>query len=119
MPFEIKTVEDLDTFEQRIGSVGRSVDGPQVLSVADILALDIPEASMLIEGVLPSAGASLVVGPAKSGKTLVASQMGIAVASAASLFGKYCVLNPGPVLFVEKDDPAGEGSLKTILQRSS
>lgn len=92
---------------------------PRVMSVADILKLDIPEALMLIEGNVPANGASLVVGTAKSGKTLTAAQMGISVASGAALYGFYRVLNPGPVLFVEQDDPAGAGSIKTILQRSS
>lgn len=91
---------------------------PKVLDVAEILALDIPEASMLIEGILPAAGASLIVGAAKSGKTLAAIQMAIAVASGEALYGNYRVLTPGPVLIVEQDDPAGAGSIKTILQRS-
>src|SRR5260221_13095104 len=90
-------------------------DAPKILNVADIMALKIPEASMLIEDVLSQAGASLIVGPAKSGKTLKAAQMLIAIASGAPLFGYYKVLNPGPVLFLEQDDPAGEGSIKTIL----
>jgi RecA-family ATPase len=82
------------------------------------MALDIPEASMLIGRVLSRAGASLIVGPAKSGKTLAAVQIGIATASGTSLFGFYNVLNPGPVMFIEQDDPAGAGSIKTILERS-
>jgi hypothetical protein len=94
-------------------------DTPSVLNVADILALSIPEASMLIEGILPTAGASLIVGAAKSGKTLAAAQIGIAIASGAPLYGFYKVLNPGPVLFIEQDDPAGAGSIKTILERST
>lgn len=94
-------------------------DGPRVLSVADILALDVREPEMLIAGVLPAAGASLSVGAAKSGKTLDAAQKAIAVASGSALYGFYQVLKPGPVLFLEQDDPAGGASLKTILQKSS
>lgn len=92
---------------------------PRVLSVEDILKLDIPEASMLIEGIVPAAGASLIVGAAKSGKTLDAVQKAISVASGVPLYGYYRVLTPGPVLVVEQDDPGGAGSIKTILQRSS
>ncbi len=94
------------------------VKAPRILSVDDILKLDIPEASMLIEGNVAASGASLIVGAAKSGKTLVAVQMAISVASGAPLYGNYRVFAPGPVLFVEKDDPSGVGSVKTILQRS-
>jgi len=92
---------------------------PPVLSVADILKLDVPEASMMIDRVLPAAGASLIVGAAKSGKTLAAVQMAISVASGAPLCDYYRVLKCGPVLVVEQDDPSGAASIKTILQRSA
>ena len=94
-------------------------EGPAILSVADIMALDIPEAAMLIDGVRSASGANLIVGAAKSGKTLEAVQEGIAIASGSPLFGFYKILNPGPVLFIEQDDPAGAGSIKTILERST
>lgn len=114
---EITVETDVDTLGPR--STGTVFGTPRVLSVADILKLDIPEASMLIEGIVPAAGASLIVGAAKSGKTLDAIQKAIAVASGSALYGHYRVLAPGPVLVIEQDDPAGVGSIKTILQRSS
>jgi len=95
------------------------VKTPRILSADEILQMKIPEASMLIEGIVAASGASLLVGAAKSGKTLAAVQMAISVASGAALYETYRVLTPGPVLFVEKDDPSGIGSVKTILQRSS
>jgi hypothetical protein len=94
-------------------------DAPKILNVAELMALDIPEASMLIERVVPAAGASLIVGAAKSGKTLDAAQRAIAIASGSALYGVYKVLNPGPVLFIEQDDPSGAGSIKAILERST
>src|SRR5262249_12243188 len=90
-----------------------------VFSVADLLALDVPPPEMLIEGMIPMRGASLTVGAAKSGKTVVMVQAGIAVASGNALFGFYRIHTPGPVLIVEQDDPAGAASIKTILQRSA
>jgi hypothetical protein len=91
---------------------------PRVLTVADILAHDSGDTSMLIEGHLPATGAVLLVGATKSGKTIMAVQMAIAVASGAPLYGKYSVVAPGAVLVVEQDDPAGISSVKAILQRS-
>jgi AAA domain len=91
---------------------------PNILSVSDVLALDVPPPSLLIENLLPAAGATLIFGAPKSNKTLVAIQAGIAVASAHSFLDFYRVLEPGPVLLVEQDDPAGAASVKTILQRS-
>src|SRR5688572_4354448 len=92
---------------------------PRVLTVADILAHDRGDGSMLIEGHLPASGAVLLVGAAKSGKTIMAIQMAIAVASGSPLYGKYRVQRPAPVLVVEQDDPAGISSVQAILQRSS
>jgi hypothetical protein len=95
------------------------IEPPRVMSVEEILQLDVAEASMLIEGNIPARGASLLVGSAKSGKTIKAVQMAIAVASGSPLYGKYRVLTPGPALVVEQDDPAGASTVKTILQRST
>ena len=57
-------------------------------------------------------------GTAKSGKTLLAVQAALAVASGTSLFDHFRVLEAGPALVVEQDDAAGAASVKTILQRS-
>ena len=91
---------------------------PEVLNVTDILALKTPEPKLLIEALLPIPGAILLAGAAKSGKTLLAVQAALAVASGRALFDNYRVLEPGPALLVEQDDPAGAASVKAILQRS-
>ncbi|MGI8746551.1 MAG: AAA family ATPase [Bryobacteraceae bacterium] len=91
---------------------------PKVMSVADILALDIPESKMLIEGFLAGKGACLVVGAPKSGKTLLAVQVALAVAGGSPLFDYYRVLEQGPTMLVEQDDPDGAESVSTILKRS-
>ena len=117
MPFDVASAEDLAIIEKH--ALNGAALGPKVFNVADILALDIPEASMVIERYAPLNGASLIVGAAKSGKTLAAIQKAIAIASGEALYGQYRVLKPGPVLVIEQDDPAGAGSIKTILQRSS
>jgi hypothetical protein len=117
MPFDITSIEDIAAVEKHALAACVPV-GPKILNVGEILALNVREASMMIEGIMPAAGASLIVGAAKSGKTLAAVQMAIAVASGEALYDNYRVLTPGPVLIVEQDDPAGAGSVKTILQRS-
>jgi hypothetical protein len=96
----------------------RAPTSPEVLNIADILALQTPEPKLLIETLLPIPGAILLAGAAKSGKTLLAVQAALAVASGRPLFDYYRVLEPGPVLMVEQDDPAGAAGLKTILQCS-
>jgi hypothetical protein len=119
MPLEIREADDIAGLEEQARTfAGEPLIDVRVLSVADVLALPSIEASMLVDGVVPAIGASLIVGAAKSGKTLFASQLAIAVASGSDLCGYFRVLAPGPVLIVEQDDPAGAGSIKTIFQRS-
>jgi RecA-family ATPase len=117
----LKTAADIEALSQKWNSAAAEsfAVSPTVLSVAEILALDVPEPGMLIEGMVPMRGASLVVGAAKSGKTLLAAQVAIAVASRTALFQNYRVLQPGAVMLIEQDDPAATASMKQILQRSS
>jgi hypothetical protein len=118
MSFDIQTEADIASIEARAKASGAAAR-PSVLSVADLLALDVSPPSMLVENILPSAGATLMFGAPKSNKTLLAVQTGIAVASAHPLCDHYRVIEPGAVLMVEQDDPAGAASLKDILERSA
>jgi len=118
MPFEVQTEADIASIEAR-AKASKSAPRPSVLSVADLLALEVSPPSMRVENILPSAGATLMFGAPKCNKTLLAVQMGIAVASAHPLCDYYRVIEPGAVLMVEQDDPAGAASLKDILERSA
>jgi RecA-family ATPase len=92
---------------------------PRVYNCEEVLAIETPTEEMLFEGYpIPARGATLKVGAARSGKTLLAVQEAIAVASGKPLFDYYRVLTPGPVLIVEQDDPGGASSIKTIIERS-
>jgi RecA-family ATPase len=117
MPFDIKTETDLASIEARARNM-KSSGQPAALDVADLMAWEVAPPAMLIDGLFPGSGASLMLGAPKSNKTLLAVQMAIAVASGNPLFDYYRVLTPGPALFVEQDDPAGAASLKDILRRS-
>ena len=117
MAFEVASLDDLVQIDAR-ARVRKTSSTPQVLDVSELLALEVPVPGMLVENVLPAAGASLMFGAPKSNKTLFAVQIGIAVASGHSLCNHYPVITPGPVLMVEQDDPAGAASLKGILSVS-
>jgi hypothetical protein len=119
MPFEVRGEADLREVDEHLKAcVNAAMKAPRVLSVAEILALKVSKPESLIDGILPATGASLIVGAPKSGKTLAAVQMAIAVAAGSDLYGRYKILKPGPVLVVEKDDPAGAASVQEILNRS-
>jgi hypothetical protein len=132
MPSDIATEADLENLrtvkadvdapppKRKESSANKnSVPPPEVLNVAELLALDVEEPKMLIETLLPTPGACLLFGTAKSGKTLLAIQAALAVASGRALFDNYAVVQAGPTLVVEQDDPAGASSVKTILQRAT
>lgn len=118
MPFQVNSADDVAGINARINGAGNPRSGPQVLNVADLLALNTPAPAMLIEDIIPERGASLIVGAAKTNKTLIAIQMGIALASGNPFLENYRVLKPGPVLTVAQDDPAGASSVKEVLKRS-
>jgi hypothetical protein len=100
------------------GAHSTPVKAPIVLSVADLYNIEFPPAEMLIEGMVPMRGASLIVGSAKSGKTVIATQMAIAVARGAALFDLYRTHKQGAAMVVEQDDPSGAASIKDILKRA-
>ena len=90
---------------------------PIVLSVDDLQAIRVQAPDVLVDQTIPTPGASLVVGPSKSCKTILAVQAAICVATGEALFGYYKVNNPGPVLIIENDDPGGVQSIKQILAK--
>jgi len=124
----VKQPADADKLSQRWGpddtgsrgSEGAAKSMPVVprYTADELLALDIPMPEMLIEGMIPAAGASLIVGASKSGKTILAAQAAIAVATGAALFQNYRVREQGAVMMLEQDDPAATASVKQILSVS-
>jgi hypothetical protein len=97
---------------------GKKPPGPHVMDVAELLTLDVPAPKMLIETLVPLPGACLIVGAPKGGKTVLAVQMAVSVASGHALFDNYRVLERGPAMVVEQDDPAGAASIQTLLKAS-
>ena len=88
---------------------------PKVLELADIMRLEVKRPETIVEDIVPTPGCTLVVGREKTGKTLLAVQLGMSVATGKPLFDNYRITNPGPVMFVEVDDPAGAASLRLKL----
>ena len=85
--------------------------------MAELLALDVVPSRMIIQSLTPTPGASLLVGAPKSGKTILAVQMAIAIARGRALFDYYPVTQ-GPAMIVEQDDPSGPASIKDIVVRA-
>jgi hypothetical protein len=114
-------VQARETFSQffdrrlKFPSIG---DAPVALSVTDLLNLQGKERKMLVESLLPTPGAVVLMGSHKSGKTVLAVQMAVAVASGHALMNNYRVMDAGPVIVVEQDDSAGDVSMRDYLRAS-
>jgi hypothetical protein len=97
------------------GKPGRA----SILSADELLKLEAPERVMLIDTILPTPGAVLLVGAHKSGKTVLAAQMAIAIATGHPLMDNYAIIGgQRPVLIVEQDDPAGDISFRDYIKVS-
>lgn len=98
---------------------GRLIEPPRVYTADELLALEAPPQAMLIDTVLPTPGAVLMVGAHKSGKTVLAAQMAISIATGRAVMDNYSVVNGRrPVLVVEQDDSAGDVSWRDYLKLS-
>ncbi len=78
----------------------------------------IPAPEWLIEDVLPLREATLLVGPPKSGKTILSMAFALSVAGGSPLLDYYQVRHPGPAMLIEQDDPGAKASVKDIASRS-
>jgi hypothetical protein len=107
MPVSISTAADIAL-----------LNSPRVLSLADILSLDVKSPTDLIDGIITDSKLSMLIGAKKQGKTVLATQIAIAVATGTRLFDKYAVAKSAPVLIVEVDDQDGAASFKDLLSHS-
>jgi hypothetical protein len=88
------------------------------LTPGQLYGLQIPAPEILIDKLAPRRGCVLLTGVQKSGKTVLALQMAIAVARNKPLFDAYSIRHAGPVMIIEQDDPAGAASVREIMRAS-
>jgi hypothetical protein len=93
---------------------------PQVLTYKELKEVTAPTQEHIFDGFpIPAFGATLLVGAAKSGKTVLAAQGALALARGKPLFEWYSLKQQGAAMFVEKDDPiTGTANVRDIVQRS-
>ena len=96
----------------------REIILPEPQSVDELLDADIALPEALIEGLLPKRGLALMVGAQRAGKTILAAQTAIALATNKPLLDRYALNAHGRVIVIEKDDPGGEGSFKALYVRA-
>lgn len=74
---------------------------PHTLSIEDYLALPTDPMSFLVEGLIPTQSFTVLWGPPKSGKTLLALSVGLAIANKTPVLGNRT--QQGPVLVLQLD----------------
>lgn len=105
-----------DTFDERLRALPvESADdsaGRYRLVSARELAEPMEPMRWLVRGIWPERSAGVLAGDKKSMKTWNLQAIALAVAAGRSLFEKYHVTSPGPVLYL-----AGEGGQNTFMNR--
>lgn len=88
-----KEVEDEETERpdpQRLGSLLKNIKKPKYL----------------VQGVLTEGACGFIAGEPKSYKSWVGLDLALSVATGADFLGYFRVQNPGPVLYIQEEDPA-------------
>jgi hypothetical protein len=75
-----------------------------VLSLAEMLAAEIPTPTARVAGLLPGEGFGILAGPRKHGKTLTELQLGLCVAGGVPFLGR--AVEQTPVLIIEEEGAA-------------
>jgi hypothetical protein len=80
------------------------VGGRVVLTLAEMLAAEIPTPPSRVAGLLPGEGFGILAGPRKHGKTLMELQLGLCVAGGVPFLGR--AVEQTPVLIIEEEGAA-------------
>jgi hypothetical protein len=95
-----ETVAALDK-EQEEADVERQ--SPQRLG---FLLKNIKKPKYLVQGILTEGACGFIAGEPKSYKSWVGLDLALSVATGADFLGHFRVHNPGPVLYIQEEDPA-------------
>lgn len=70
------------------------------------LLKNIKKPKYLVQGILTEGACGFIAGEPKSYKSWVALDLALSVATGADFLGQFRVQNPGPVLYIQEEDPA-------------
>lgn len=84
------------------------IEIPFVTTLEEFLALDLPQPDWLIERLLVGASVQLVVGPPKTFKSFLATEMHLAIASGTEAFGLYACAEPRKTCYVQREVEASQ-----------
>lgn len=96
-----RTPETLAKLEEEAEQVDRP--GPQRLG---FLLKNIKKPKYLIDKILTEGACGFIAGEPKCYKSWVGLDLALSIATGASFLGQFRVINPGPVLYIQEEDPA-------------
>lgn len=97
---EVRQIVDSIAAREGAKADGQPLD-LNLRSAADLLRAELPERQDVLKDILPTGGLALLAGAPKSGKTLLALQLAIAVASGGTFLGRATTAGPVVVFSAE------------------
>lgn len=76
------------------------------------LVRNLPAPKWLVKGVLTEGACGFIAGQPKSFKTWSSFDLALSVATGTPFLGHFDVVNPGPVLYIQEEDPANMVKLR-------
>jgi RecA-family ATPase len=89
---------------------------PQILTMSNLAERRLTPPSYVVDGLITTPGAWLLVGAQKTGKTILALRLALDYHAGNSFLGEYKMLDSRSALVVEQDDPSGLASIQRIVQ---
>ena len=96
-----ETLQKLENEEDTTDDIERA--SPQRLG---FLLKNIKKPKYLVQGILTEGACGFIAGEPKSYKSWVGLDLAFSVATGADFLGYFRVQNPGPVLYIQEEDPA-------------
>ena len=88
----------------------------EILDMSGIEQEKVVQPKYVIEGLVTTPGAWLIVGAMKAGKTVLAVQMALDYHAGNTFLQSYRMLESRAALVIEQDDPAGLASIQDIIR---
>jgi hypothetical protein len=76
----------------------------QWTSYEDLMGMELAQPEWMIEGFWQKSSHGMIAGEPKTYKSVVATDMAVAVASGEPFLGKFRVNNPGPVMYIQEEN---------------
>jgi hypothetical protein len=115
-----KALQNAQPYEPSIEEqeIRTQAKGYKIMKVVDAIKMDMPKPPMIVEDISNEKGSALLVAEDNVGKSMMANQLGICIATGQSFLG-YQVPKPRRVLMVQHEMENGEQTSRFMKQLSN